>query len=81
MRHIATAIRCLGMLVLGAIILCIMGLCNLFCGAPPVPAPMRIVGWNCNDLIYEDAQGWTYEKGRDGRFVPFGRIDYKGARQ
>ncbi len=74
MRYIVTALRCLGMLWLGVIILCLMGLCDLFCGAPTPPPPkMRIVGWNCNDLIYEDSHGRTYERDPNGYFVRVGK--------
>ncbi len=74
MRYIVTAIRCLGMLIIGAIILCLMGLCDLFCGAPaPLPTKMRIVGWNCNEIIYEDSRGRTFERSENGHFVAVGK--------
>ena len=66
------------MLWLGVIILCLM--CDLFCGKPAPPSrQMRIVGWNCNEFIYEDSRGQTYERDPDGHFIPTGMTGYKGA--
>ncbi len=73
-RYIVTVLRCLGMLWLGIIILCLMGLCDLFCGpVSPPPKKMRVVGFNCNDVIYEDLHGQTYELDQDGYFVRVGK--------
>jgi len=61
------------MLWIGIIILGVMGLCDLICGVEwksKPPEQMRIVGWNCNDLIYENSKGQAFEKGNDGRFIP-----------
>lgn len=74
-------IRCLGMLIWGVVIfglIYVNFICEINCKSP-YPPSMRIVGWNCNDLIYEDAKGQTYERGLDGHYIVTGKtINEKG---
>lgn len=36
------------------------------------PPPMKIVGWNCGELIYEDAAGNPFMRDHDGHYVAIG---------
>ena len=58
------------MIIIGIVIVSLMMLSNFFCGPPSI---MRIVGFDCNDLLYEDVNGWTYKLGDDRHFINVGK--------
>jgi len=70
MRNFITIMRCLGMFWIGMVILCLI----FYKSFLPLQQ-LRITGWNCEVLIYEDSRGQTFECNLDGRFVPVGRTN------
>ena len=59
--------------IFGIFTMCLMGLYKLFCGHISVSNSMRIVGWDCNELIYEDHKKNTYKLGVDGYYYSVGK--------
>jgi len=61
--------------IFGIFIMCLIGLYKLLWGHISVFNSMQIVGWDCNELIYEDHKKDTYKLGTNGHYYPVGKTE------
>jgi len=70
MRKIIIVLWCLGAIWIGVVSWCLIKEERI------QPSSMRITGWNCNDLIYEDLYNRTYKLDENGNYILIGNMDY-----